>query len=103
MSHKKCWCFPEREILTKEYREQMKDCPYLGKKTTSTIINRLADKNVKSYEWIPFYAQSDYEEHMCTNSKSIQCRQTRMSRNADVSRIEEALRRIAKSCECKNE
>lgn len=56
MTDKKCWCFPEEDILKQEYQNNMKENMHLGEKTAPTITNWLAGKNMRSYAMIPFYA-----------------------------------------------
>ena len=96
-----CWCFPEEHVLRKEYREQLSVDAHLGEKTAPTIVEWLAGSNVKSYALVPFYAQSDYEEYLCTDSNQIVCRTTQMLKDIHISEIEKALRKIARPCECK--
>jgi len=112
----KCWCFNDKEELANEYREYMYniDEKHLGDNTVNTIVYWLADRNVKTFELIPFFAQNDYEELICLNNKKAKflsyenkyinraCDMIRIKGNEQQRLILNAIKEIAIKCKCED-
>lgn len=104
MSKEECWCFPEENEFTKQYKGLMKGDKYLAEKTTPTMVQHLAGTNKKSYDVVPYYAHHDFMENLgCLDqNKNIlnKCAVFNMSADINILKIQKSLELIAKPCKC---
>lgn len=97
-SNKKCWCFPEKDIICKKYFDKSED-KYLAEKTCSTIKQWLGGRNLREYALIPHYAVYDFQQYICKDDNPA-CVPVMMNAEIHTNQVTEAIDKIATPCPC---
>lgn len=94
-----CFCFPETQKLLEEYHRHLTD-RYLAEKTSKTITTWLNTSAKRSYDVVPIYAVSDFEDYVCKSGPKELCTAAKMNANMNYIKIKEVLDQIARPCPC---